>query len=253
MREERWRLLALALYRSSRQSDALAALRRARSLLLEELGVDPGPDLQQLEAAVLAQSEDLLPRPARRRVPVPGRAVPSAVRAASSSPHPTTWSTASASSTSCASAWPAHSAGRAGWRWSPGPPASGRAGCSPRLGTRAEQGALALTARGSQMEKEYAFGAVRQLFEPLLAKHESAEALFTGSARSAASVFDVGAADLGATDGSLAVLHGLYWLTVNLAAGRPVWSRWTTCSGATPARCASWPTSPTASKDCPCW
>jgi DNA-binding SARP family transcriptional activator len=59
LREERWRLLTLALYRANRQAAALAALRRARKVLADELGVDPGPALRSLEAEVLAQSPDL--------------------------------------------------------------------------------------------------------------------------------------------------------------------------------------------------
>ena len=59
LREERWRLLVLALYRAHRQADALAALRRARTTLADELGVDPGPALRALEAEVLAQSPSL--------------------------------------------------------------------------------------------------------------------------------------------------------------------------------------------------
>ena len=43
LRERLWALLALALYRSSRQADALRALSTARSMLLDELGLDPGP------------------------------------------------------------------------------------------------------------------------------------------------------------------------------------------------------------------
>ena len=56
-REEGWRLLALALYRADRQGDALAVLRRARDLLREQLGVDPGPRLRQLETDILRQAE----------------------------------------------------------------------------------------------------------------------------------------------------------------------------------------------------
>ncbi|MFE2943065.1 BTAD domain-containing putative transcriptional regulator [Streptomyces sp. NPDC059255] len=59
LREDAWRLWALALYRSGRQGDALAALRRARETLAEELGVDPGPGLRGLEADILAQDPRL--------------------------------------------------------------------------------------------------------------------------------------------------------------------------------------------------
>ncbi|MER7443560.1 BTAD domain-containing putative transcriptional regulator [Micromonospora avicenniae] len=59
LREDAWRLLALALYRADRQGDALAALRRARETLVARLGVDPGPRLRQLEADILAQAPHL--------------------------------------------------------------------------------------------------------------------------------------------------------------------------------------------------
>jgi DNA-binding SARP family transcriptional activator len=60
-REDAWRLLALALYRTGRQGDALAVLRRARTLLVEQLGVDPGPALRRLEADILRHAGHLDP------------------------------------------------------------------------------------------------------------------------------------------------------------------------------------------------
>ena len=84
LREERWRLLVLALYRAHRQADALAALRRARSTLSDELGVDPGPALRALEAEVLAQSPTL-DAPART-VAGEAAAAPSAAPAAPTAP-----------------------------------------------------------------------------------------------------------------------------------------------------------------------
>jgi YVTN family beta-propeller protein len=53
--------LMLALYRSGRQADALDAYRRARRTLADELGIEPGPRLQQLERAILRQDRSLEP------------------------------------------------------------------------------------------------------------------------------------------------------------------------------------------------
>jgi predicted ATPase/DNA-binding SARP family transcriptional activator len=52
-RERLWHQLMLALYRAERQSDALATYRRARELLDEELGLEPGEELQRLEQSIL--------------------------------------------------------------------------------------------------------------------------------------------------------------------------------------------------------
>ncbi len=59
LRERRWGQLMLALYRAGRQGEALGAYRRARALLADELGVDPGPSLRRLEAAIVAQDSSL--------------------------------------------------------------------------------------------------------------------------------------------------------------------------------------------------
>jgi DNA-binding SARP family transcriptional activator len=85
LREEGWRLLALGLYAAGRQGEALAALRRARRTLSDELGLDPGPALAALEADVRAQ---------RVVLPVGGDAGTPAVRGAMATAeqesHPTT-------------------------------------------------------------------------------------------------------------------------------------------------------------------
>ena len=49
----------LALYRSGRQADALAAYQAARSTLVDELGIEPGAALQELERAMLRQDPSL--------------------------------------------------------------------------------------------------------------------------------------------------------------------------------------------------
>jgi predicted ATPase/DNA-binding SARP family transcriptional activator len=62
-REELWALLMTALYRVGRQADALAAYRSVRHLLDEQLGVEPGRRLRDLEAAILAHDDRLVPVP----------------------------------------------------------------------------------------------------------------------------------------------------------------------------------------------
>lgn len=59
LRERLWALLMVALYRSRRQADALRAYQAARSVLDEELGIEPGPALRRLEADILAQAPSL--------------------------------------------------------------------------------------------------------------------------------------------------------------------------------------------------
>lgn len=68
------RLLLLALYRSGRQADALAAYQVARQALVEQYGIEPSEGLQQLQRAILAQDPSLLgPRTAPVPAPAPER------------------------------------------------------------------------------------------------------------------------------------------------------------------------------------
>jgi DNA-binding SARP family transcriptional activator len=59
LRERRWEMLALALYRSGRQADALAALREARRALVTEAGIEPSAGLRRLEKDILNQDPRL--------------------------------------------------------------------------------------------------------------------------------------------------------------------------------------------------
>jgi len=59
LREHFWGQLMVALYRCDRQSDSLRAFQRARDLLADELGLDPGPALRELERQVLSHDAAL--------------------------------------------------------------------------------------------------------------------------------------------------------------------------------------------------
>ncbi len=59
LRERLYEFLMLALYRSGRQAEALEVCRRARTTLVEELGIEPGESLQRLETAILQRVPEL--------------------------------------------------------------------------------------------------------------------------------------------------------------------------------------------------
>jgi len=74
-RERLWGQLMLALYRSGRQAEALETFRQARGVLAGQLGVEPGPGLQRMQAAILAHDPALASVPVaaapRGRLPAP--------------------------------------------------------------------------------------------------------------------------------------------------------------------------------------
>jgi DNA-binding SARP family transcriptional activator len=64
--------LMLALYRSGRQAEALEAYRQARETLVEELGIEPSPDLQRLEQSILRHDSELELAPVSGTEPAAG-------------------------------------------------------------------------------------------------------------------------------------------------------------------------------------
>ena len=82
-----------------------------------------------------------------------------------------------------------------------------------------------LTARGGEVEREFPFAIVRQLFERRVTELPTAaqEELFGGAARLAAPILGIGQHDQQAgADPTFPILHGLHWLCANLATVRPL-------------------------------
>jgi tetratricopeptide (TPR) repeat protein len=104
-----------------------------------------------------------------------------------------------------------------------GPPGIGKSRLLAAAGERARlAGCRVLRARGSDLERDLPFGVVRQLFEPVLADSEGRARWLNGSAAAAARVFEPPGEGRAAGDVSFGVLHGLFWLTANIAAEGPL-------------------------------
>jgi len=88
----------------------------------------------------------------------------------------------------------------------------------------AGSGLTVLQARGSELEAAFSFGVVRQLFETAVAQAvpEERSRLLDGAAAQAARLFASGGGEGGGDEDWYALLHGLYWLTVNLSEPRPL-------------------------------
>ena len=91
LRERLWALRALALARSHRQAEALEVLREVRTLLAEELGLEPGAELRDLQAALLRQDPALDWQPPRTATPPATAAVPAAPPTAAPAAPPAAW------------------------------------------------------------------------------------------------------------------------------------------------------------------
>jgi DNA-binding CsgD family transcriptional regulator len=106
-----------------------------------------------------------------------------------------------------------------------GPPGIGKTELLAAAAARArERGMRVLTARGGELERSFPYAVVRQLFEPVVSGCDagSRDRLLSGAAAHAERVVDPRADSSPAPVDASTVLHGLYWLTANLAGERPL-------------------------------
>jgi hypothetical protein len=107
-----------------------------------------------------------------------------------------------------------------------GPPGIGKTSLVAHAKARAQEASMqVLSARGSDLERAFSYGVVRQLFEPFLARasEEVRAELLADAAALATPLFEPAQLVAKPTpDASLASLHGLYWLTANLASRGPL-------------------------------
>jgi predicted ATPase len=112
-----------------------------------------------------------------------------------------------------------------------GPAGIGKTALLTAARTAATEGGMrVLRARGTELERDFAFGVVRQLFEPPLAEASELERaeLLQAAAGVAAGLLGLPGAPAAvgppasSVDPSFAILHGLYWLCANLAAQCPL-------------------------------
>ncbi len=180
-------------------AEALRVFEDVRILLREELGASPGAALVGLHEQLLR--DEPVPRPAAK--PAPSSLVEREREVAL-----------------LGSLLTDATAGEGRAVLVEGPPGIGKTRLLSEFRRRATaDGARVLNARAGELEREFPFGVVRQLFEAAVADPE----LLTGAAAPAGVVFGSPAESAyTGGDASFAALHGLYWLTLNLAADRPL-------------------------------
>jgi DNA-binding SARP family transcriptional activator/DNA-binding CsgD family transcriptional regulator len=228
--------MMVALYRCDRQADALQAYQDARRALVEELGIEPGDRLRELERAILAQDPELRvtaeePAPIGPAQGGPRDAPAERVLAGGGRTRGGGWARA-AMDLEREEERAALEGSLAEARMScgaltliEGPAGIGKTRLLELARERAEAvGMAVVAARGGELERDFSFGVVRQLFERALAPDddERRTRLTAGAASLGVPVFGHGPDAPDGPGPTHGVLHGLYWLTVNLAEEAPL-------------------------------
>ena len=212
LRERFWAQRILALYRSGRQAEALECYRELRTLLAGELGIEPSPELRWLHQAILRNDPHL-------RLNLPDHPERLSLQHRRIARDPVLFEREGELQT-LGMQITAACRGTGQLVTVEGAAGIGKTRLLAAARAQAEQaGMRVLVARGSELEREFAHGVVRQLFEPLFVNADKAERndLLAGAAEPAAVLFqqvDAASAD---RDTSFALLHGLYRLTAHLA------------------------------------
>ena len=233
LRERLREQLMLALYRSGRQAEALDAYSDARRALTDELGIEPGRDLQERQQAVLRQDPALDPP---RATAATVRSAPTSTlagRAGERVGEPAGETKPSAPKiyerdtelAAIGEDWRSARTGAGRLVIVEGPPGIGKTGLlRAARAIVARDDAQVLTARAGELERHFPFGLVHQLLDAVVyaATADERERLFGGAAELAAGLF---AREQAAGDQDAEVfprLHGLFWLMANVAGRRPL-------------------------------
>jgi DNA-binding SARP family transcriptional activator/tetratricopeptide (TPR) repeat protein len=184
-------------------AEALRVYEGVRVLLREELGAAPGPALVALHEQLLRDEPPSRPAVAAAAPPRTAAGLVERDREVALLERLLTEATAGE--------------GRA--VLVEGPPGIGKSRLLAELRRRAAgAGAVVLNARAGELETEFPFGVVRQLFEAAVADPGA----LAGAAAPAHVVFDAPGGGPPGGDASFSALHGLYWLALNLAAEQPL-------------------------------
>src|SRR3954468_16378054 len=211
-------------------AEALRAYEDLRTMLRDELGATPSPRVMALHERLLRDDEPP-PEPARPTAPEQAAARPEAAGPPVVSPFSQNGASPIVERdnevTLLGMLLGDAVAGEGRVALIEGPAGIGKTRLLAEARAQAPaRGMTVLSARGSELEREFPFGVARQLFESVLGDAERRERLFSGAAAPARAGFESPSAEGpgagGPGDASFAALHALFWLAVNLTADGPL-------------------------------